>query len=129
VATPDVAEPAGRAATTVRQSIDAASLLTTDAEEPLLAPLVVVVLGDDVEDPIVEGLMAGLADQARRVVVAAPERDGDLAVIEDLGTVTTVDGITGAAGQLATVLALAAADEEAPGSYGASGSDGVLPLG
>ena len=41
---------------------------------------------------------------------------------------STVDGIDGAAGRLAAVLALAAPDEDPPGSYGASGSDGLLPL-
>ena len=128
VASPDRAQPAGEAATTVRQSIDAASLLTTEAEEPVLAPLVLVVLGDDVEDPIVEGLMTGLATRASRVVVAAARRDGDLAALEELDAVTTVDGVGDATGRLATVLALATPAGEPPGSYGASGSDGVLPL-
>ena len=43
--------------------------------------------------------------------------------------VTTVDGVTGATGRLAAVLALARAEEKPGGSYGASGADGVLPLG
>jgi len=115
--------------TTLRQSLDAASLLTTGSDDPRSAPLVLVVLGDDVEDAVVEGLMAGLADRARRVVVAADERRGDLAALEEDQLVSTVDGVDGAAGRLTAVLALAAPDDDPPGSYGASGSDGVLPLG
>jgi hypothetical protein len=66
----------GQNATTIRQSLDAASLLTTraDTESPRSAPLVLVVLGDDVEDAVVGGLPTGLADRARRVVVAADVR-------------------------------------------------------
>ena len=117
-----------RDALTIRQSLDAASLLSTEAEESRAAPLVLVVLGDDVEDAVVDGLTTGLADQSRRVVVAAREHSGDLAVLDETGLVSTVDGIDGAAGRLAAVLALAAPDEDPPGSYGASGSDGLLPL-
>ena len=117
-----------RDALTIRQSLDAASLLSTEAEEPRTAPLVLVVLGDDVEDAVVEGLTTGLADRSRRVVVTARDRAGDLAALDETGLVSTVDGVDGATGRLAAVLALAAADEDPPGSYGASGSDAVLPL-
>ena len=116
-------------ATTIRQSLDAASLLSTESEDPRAAPLVLVVLGDDVEDAVVEGLTTGLAERSRRVVVASGERAGDLAALDEAGLVSTVDGADGAAGRLTAVLALAAPDEDPPGSYGASGSDGVLPLG
>ena len=116
-------------ATTVRQSLDAASLLTTDAETPRAAPLVLVVLGDDVEDAVVEGLTTGLADRARRVVVTSEQRPGDLAALDEEQLVSTVDGADGPAGRLTAVLALADTVEDPPGSYGASGSDGVLPLG
>jgi hypothetical protein len=117
-----------RDATTIRQSLDAASLLTAEADEQRSAPLVLVVLGDDVEDAVVEGLTTGLASRSRRVVVVADDRAGDLAALDETGLVTTVDGVGGAAGRLAVVLALAAPDEDPPGSYGASGADGVLPL-
>jgi hypothetical protein len=117
-----------RDALTIRQSLDAASLLSTEAEEPRTAPLVLVVLGDDVEDAVAEGLTTGLADRSRRVVVTARDRTGDLAALDETGLVSTVDGVDGATGRLAAVLALAAADEDPPGSYGASGSDAVLPL-
>lgn len=120
----------GAPATTIRQSIDAASLLSRDgAGEPRQAPLVLVVLGDDLDDHIVEGLVAGLAARAAGVVVAAPGRDSDLSTLDQLGTVTTVDGVTGPAGRLAAVLALSRVEETPDGSYGASGTDGVLPLG
>ena len=115
-------------ATTIRQSLDAASLLSTEGEQPRTAPLVLVVLGDEVEDAVVEGLTTGLAQRSRRVVVAADERTGNLEALDEVGEVSTVDGV-GAAGQLAVVLALAAPDDDPPGSYGASGSDGAVPLG
>ena len=125
---PDGAVP-GSEATTIRQSIDAASLLSYDGDEPRQTPLVLLVLGDDLDDNIVEGLVAGIATRASGIVVAAPGRDSDLSTLEDLGTVTTVDGVSGATGRLAAVLALARAEENPGGSYGASGADGVLPLG
>lgn len=122
-------EVVGDDATTVRQSLDTASLLSTESDEPRAAPLVLVVLGDDLEDAVAEGLTTGLSERARRVVVAADERPGDLAALEETGVVSTVDGIDGAAGRLAAVLALAVPDDDPPGSYGASGSDGPVPLG
>lgn len=114
---------------TIRQSLDAASLLATEADEPPGAPLVLLVVGDDIEDAVLEGLTTGLSERARRVVVAGDERSGDLAALDGAGVVTTVDGAGDAVGRLAAVLALAAPDDSAPGSYGESGSDAVLPLG
>lgn len=122
------AATAGDAATTIRQSIDAASLLSSDTEEARLAPLVLVVLGDDVEDAVIEGLATGLGQRASQVVVAGPEREGDLAAVEELGSVTTIDGVDSATGRLATVLALGMAEDAEVGAFGASGADGVLPL-
>lgn len=119
----------GTEALTIRQSIGAASLLSNDDDEPRVAPLVLVVLGNDLDDHVVGDLVSGLARRADGVVVAASGRDGDLAVLDQLGPVTTVDGVSGAAGQLAAVLALAGAPDEPGRAYGASGSDGLLPLG
>lgn len=114
---------------TIRQSMDAASLLTTGADEARRAPLLLLVLGDDLDDYVVSDLVAGLASRASGVVVAGPARAGDLKVLaEEVAAVTTVDGVEGAAGRLAAVLALARV-EKSPGDYGASGSDGLLPLG
>lgn len=125
---PDGAVPDPEALT-IRQSIDAASLLGQDGGQPRQAPLVLLVLGDDLDDYIVEGLVTGLVSRASGIVVAAPGRASDLATLDELGTVTTVDGIAGATGQLAAVLALARTEEDPGGSFGASGGDGVLPLG
>lgn len=121
----------GSQATTIRQSIGAASLLSNDSGggEPRQAPLVLLVLGDDLDDNIAEGLVAGLTSRAAGLVVAAPEREGDLAVLDELGGVTTVDGLSGATGRLAAVLALSRVEEQPDRSYGASGANGVLPLG
>ncbi|WP_249424029.1 copper transporter [Nocardioides coralli] len=120
---------ADRDALTIRQSIGAASLLSGGGEESRLAPLLLVVLGSDIEDHVVADLVSGLSTRAAGVVVAAPAGARDLAVLDELGSVTTVDGVDGPAGRLAAVLALARADAEPGGSYGASGSDGMLPLG
>jgi hypothetical protein len=43
--------------------------------------------------------------------------------------VSTVDGIGDAVGRLAAVMALGGVEEEPGGSFGMSGSDGLLPLG
>lgn len=126
---PEGAVP-GTQATTIRQSVDAASLVRLDGGgEPRQAPLVLLVLGDDLDDNIVEGLVAGIAARASGVVVAAPGRGSDLSSLDQLGTVSTVDGVTGATGRLAAVLALSRVEETPDGSYGASGTDGLLPLG
>lgn len=119
----------GPDALTIRQSLAGAGLLSHDGGQPRQAPLVLLVLDDDLDDYVVEGLVTGLAVRAAGVVVAAPTRVGDLAVLDELGTATTVDGVTGATGQLAAVLALSRVEENPGGSFGASGSDGVLPLG
>lgn len=113
---------------TIRQGLDGATLLASGAGEARRAPLLLVVLGDDLDDHVATGLVSGLASRASGTVVVGEDRDGDLAVLEELDTVTTVDGLDGAAGRLAAVLALARA-EQSTGSYGASGSDGLLPLG
>lgn len=126
--TPDGAV-AGPDAVTIRQSLDAASLLTADREQPRRSPLLLVVLGDDLDDHVVEGLVTGLAARTSGVVVAGDEAGGDLAVLASADAVTTVDGVDGELGRLAAVLALTRAEDEPGGSYGASGSDSTLPLG
>jgi hypothetical protein len=116
-----------------------AELVTTHNELEARAPLVLAVLGQEQtgegSDAILEGLVTGLSRAARGVVVAGTTADGDggqLARLRDSGAggeVTTVDGIDTAAGRVATVLALARAMDESVGSFGASGSDGPVPLG
>jgi hypothetical protein len=126
--TPDGAV-AGPDAMTIRQSLDAASLLRADREQPRRSPLLLVVLGDDLDDHVVEGLVTGLAARTSGVVVAGAEAGGDLDVLGSTDAVATVDGVDRELGQLAAVLALARVEDEPGGSYGASGSDSTLPLG
>jgi hypothetical protein len=116
-----------------------AELVTTHNELEARAPLVLAVLGEEQReegsDAILEGLATGLSRAARGVVVVGTTSDGDrgqLARLRDSGAggeVTTVDGIDTVAGRVSTVLALARAVEEPVGSFGASGSDGPVPLG
>ena len=120
---------AGPDALTIRQSLDAASLLRADGDEPRRAPLLLVVLGDDLDDHVVEGLVTGLAARTSGVVVTAADATGDLEVAASTGAVTTADGVDGDLGRLAAVLALGRVEDEPGGSYGASGSDSTLPLG
>lgn len=122
-------EVAGPDALTIRQSLDAASLLRSDRAEARRAPLLLVVLGDDLDDHVVEGLVHGLAARTSGVVVAGREGAADLDVLAGTGALTTVDGVDGELGRLASVLALARVEDEPVGSFGASGSDGSLPLG
>ncbi len=114
---------------TIRQSIDAASLLSQDGGTPRRAPLVLVVLGDDLDDDVLAGLLEGLASRAAGVVVAGPEDSDDVEVAAGLETVSTVDGVGEDVGRLAAVLALSGVEQEPGGSFGMSGSDGLLPLG
>ena len=120
---------AGPDALTIRQSLDAASLLRADREQARRSPLLVLVLGDDLDDHVVEGLVTGLAARTSGLVVAGSDASGDLELLAGSGAVTTVDGVDGDLGRLAAVLALARSEDEPGGSYGAAGSDGNLPLG
>ena len=115
-----------------------ANLLEAGEEITSRAPIVLVLLGDEITgdgaDTILGGLLRGLSQQARGVVVAAPTvdeqdqltrlRDGDA-----LASVTSVDGVETPAGQVSTVLALARAYDTQGGAFGAGGSDGSVPLG
>ncbi|HEX6151143.1 copper transporter [Nocardioides sp.] len=123
------ATAASQDALTVRQSLAAAGLVQGGDRDARRSPLVLVVLGEDLDDYVVGGILDGLATRSAGVVVAAPVREGDLTVVDGRGAVTTVDGIEGEAGQVAAVLALARVEETPAGSYGASGADGLLPLG
>lgn len=121
--------PPSEGALTIRQSLAAAGLVRGSDPDARRGPLVLLALGDDLDDFVVGGLVDGLADRSTGLVVVAPARDGDLTVLDDLDVVTTVDGLAGEVGPLAAVLALARVEETPTGSYGASGADGVLPLG
>lgn len=121
-------------AESVRQSLAGADLLTSP-EGANRSQLVLVVLGDDVDDAILSGLVAGLSAKATGVVVAGDTDSGstgDLSGLRaepDAKAATTVDGVESALGQVTTVLALARSLESPGGAFGASGSDGAVPLG
>jgi hypothetical protein len=120
--------------TSVRQSLAGAELLTSPSE-PEASGLVLVVLGDEIDDAILAGLVTGLADRATGVVVAgdtASGASGDLKALrgEELADeVATVDGVDTGIGRVTAALALARSVRVQGGSFGASGSDGAVPLG
>ena len=66
VATTGAPERPGADAETVRQSLVAGELVTATDEDARLAPLVLVVLGDDAEPTVLAGLVSGLATTADR---------------------------------------------------------------
>jgi hypothetical protein len=121
-------------ALSIRQSLAGAELLNSPGEADRTA-LVLVVLGDHVDDAILSGLMSGLAAKATGVVVAGNAESGTTGDLEALRAqpatekVATVDGTDSALGQVTAVLALARSLTEQGGSYGAAGSDGTVPLG
>ena len=118
----------------IRQSLAGADLVVSPEEEVGLAPLVLVVLGNNIDDNILGGLVAGLESRALGVVVAGDTRsggNGDVAALRkqpEAGKVTTVDGVELAVGQVTATLALGRSLTDKGGSFGASGSDGAVPL-
>lgn len=140
VATTDTDRKAvvGPIATTVLQSFAGADLVTGADDAATRAPDVVVLLGRDTDaqqDAIYEGLITGLARQAAAVTVAADAADGVDGRLSRLretpvaGLVSTVDSVDRPTGQVTTVLTLARWPATKGGSFGASGSDGAVPLG
>lgn len=120
--------------TAIRQSLAGAELVLGPEEEPRRAPLVLVVLGEDVDDDVLAGLLAGLAARSVGVVAVGDTEagSGDLAGLRTsppAGAVTTVDGAERDLGRVTSVLALIRALETPGGAFGASGSDGPVPLG
>ncbi len=130
------------AAVSVRESFADAELLTSPADVRN-APLVLIVLppGQDDAEPslatrtVLSGVASGIAHTAAGVVVvgdAGSAADGELAALREsdlTGAVSTVDGIETIIGQVTAVLAMQAIFLGTTGSYGASGSDGAVPLG
>ena len=91
-----------------------------------------VVSGKEVEQPVLAGLVAGLAAVAKGVVVAGPTGDASVAALRaapPVRPVATVDGTETAAGQVASILALVHVLTTPGGSFGASGADSPVPLG
>jgi Copper transport outer membrane protein, MctB len=124
----------GSDASSIRESLAGADLLTSP-DSAKQAPVVMVVLGDDVDPAILSGLVSGLAAKATGVVVAGdtasatPSGDlGSLRAEPAADTVATVDGAETPLGQVTAVLALIRSLTVKGGSFGASGSDGAVPL-
>ncbi len=118
----------------VGQSLAGADLM--DVPDPAYrAPLVLVVLGDEVDDAIVTGLLTGLAARSFAVVAVgdtASASAGDLAALRgapEAETVATVDGADRPLGRVSAVLALIRSLKIRGGAFGAAGADGPVPLG
>jgi hypothetical protein len=121
-------------ASSIRQSLAGADLMKSP-EKASRTGLVLVVLGHHADDAILSGLLTGLAATTTGVVVAgdaASGLEGDLHGLRSepvADKVATVDGADTAVGQVTTVLALGRSLKVQGGSFGASGSDGAVPLG
>jgi len=118
----------------VRQSLAGAELMTAP-EGASRAPAVLVVLGRHTDPAILSGMVTGLAAKASGVVVAgntaSAAPSGDLAALRSepaAGGAATVDGVDTPLGQVTAVLALIRSFTIPGGSFGASGSDGAVPL-
>jgi len=116
----------------LRASLQGAGLMAVPDGDPNVAPMVLVIAGAQVEQPVLSGIVAGLAAVARGVVVAGPTGDTSIAALRSeppVRPVATVDGTDTLPGRVATILTLLHAVESPGGSYGASGADGPVPLG
>jgi hypothetical protein len=115
-------------ATAVRESLDGADLLTSP-QDAARAPVVLMVLGKQVDPAILSGVVAGLADKATGVVVAGTAPGlADLRAEPAADHAATVDGVDTPLGRVTATLALIRSLTVQGGSFGASGSDGVVPL-
>jgi len=118
----------------IRQSLAGADLVTSP-EQASRTAVVLVVLGKDADDAILSGMLSGLAATTTGVVVAGDTVSGIKGDLHGLRAqpvadeVATVDSADTAVGQVTTVLALARSLKIQGGSFGASGSDGAVPLG
>lgn len=128
--------PTDRTAASVAQSLEGAGLLAAPGSLPRRAPLVLVVTGgttgDELDDDVLTGLLAGLAGRARGVVAVGPTASGDLDAVRSeraARRVATVDGVETGLGRVSAVLTLIRSRTTPGGSFGASGADGAAPLG
>ncbi len=123
----------------ILDAVTGAGLVAEPGKVATRAPLVLLVLGTDADDEGADAVLAGLAEglgrQATGVVVAGTTDDGGSGQLGRLrgdpaaASVASVDGIDTTAGRVATVVTLQRALGTQGGSFGASGSDGPLPLG
>jgi Copper transport outer membrane protein, MctB len=121
-------------ASSIRQGLAGAELMTSPGGAAR-APAVLVVLGEQTDPAILAGMVSGLAAKATAVVVAADTGSatpgGDLRRLRaepDAARAATVDGVDTPLGQVTAVLALIRSLTVQGGSFGASGSDGAVPL-
>jgi hypothetical protein len=115
-------------AAAIRQSLDGAELMASP-QGAARAPVVLVVLGQQVDPAILSGVVEGLADKATGVVVAGSARGlADLRSEPAASKVATVDGVATALGRVTATLALIRSLTVQGGSFGASGSDGAVPV-
>lgn len=132
-ATPQPAAPSADQGT-LRSALTQSKLVTGQGGRTM-APLVLLVLGEHVHPTILSGLVQGLATRSHGVVVAGSTGSGLRGDLKWLRAtkpgpqIATVDGDETATGQLAVTLALAHQVAGGGGAYGASGIDGVVPLG
>lgn len=124
--------PASTPGQTVRAALYAGGLVANEMTGNL-GTLTILVTGDDVDDAILAGLVAGLRASTRGLVVAGSTNDGDVAAVRDAVrdaglAVGTFDGLDTRGGQIGTVLLSARQITSPGGSFGASGSDGTAPL-
>lgn len=130
------------AAESVRGSLATAELMTSP-DGARLAPLVIAVLPPhDVDDEslqasagVFQGLVVGLSDNPAGVVLLGDTASGRSGILAELreddeltAVVTTVDGGDTGIGRVTALLALIRSLAPSVGSYGASGSDGPVPL-
>ncbi len=131
-------EPTGKSRA-IADAMSGAGLLGEVKDVEQRPPLVLLVLGKDAgdegSDAILAGLAEGLAAQATGVVVAGVTSDGESGQLGRFRAdpaaagVASVDGIDTVAGQVTAIFALQRSLTTPGGSFGASGSDGAVPLG
>ena len=121
-------------AASVRATLAGGELMTSP-QDAVRGSVVLVVLGRSTDPAILSGLVQGLTARATGVVVAGDTASatpsGDLGRLRSApggDGAATVDGADTPLGQVTTVLALERAFTVQGGSFGASGSDGAVPL-
>jgi len=134
---------ADASAQTIRASLSTAGLLTGPGDARL-APLVLVLLpasaDEEPDDALAEaaiyaGLMTGLRGNGAGVVLLGDTASGVDGLLSELrqddllnSTIATVDGGDTAIGRVTAMLALISSLDGSVGAYGASGSDGAVPI-
>jgi hypothetical protein len=126
---------------TIRDALSTGGLMTSDPDARL-AELLLVLLPDaeDLDEDerlaqvtIYTAMLTGLADTVKGVVALADSASAETGLMAELrtdalltGSVSTVGGAEVSAGRAIAMMALIAALQGSPGSYGASGAE-LLP--